>query len=75
LLAFEVGMQPTKEVLHFLRRVRDAVGARIPVEVLLIREVSGQWIGADADEWGQWDRVLAAEGDPHLLLGQWRGQE
>lgn len=71
LLLLEVGMQPTKEVRHFLRRLRDATTARTPIEVMLVMEANGTWRGADADEWAQWDRVIATEGDPHLHLLDW----
>lgn len=69
-VVFEAGVQPSKEILHFLRQAREAAGARVPIEVLLVRDRGAGFDDSDRDEWNQWDRILQAEGDPRLLLGR-----
>ena len=67
-LFVEAGVQPTKEIFGFLREVRDRVGARTPISVLILSDQEGGWRRGDADECRQWQARLEAEGDPYLAL-------
>ncbi len=66
LVLCEAGVQPTKEILAFLRSVRGAAGARTPVLVGLVAEDGGGFADAPADEVLEWRRRLETLGDPYL---------
>ncbi len=69
-VAFEAGMQPTREVLGFLAEVRRHLPAGHPLLVCLLAETEagGTFDDAEAQELAIWERSLATRGDEYLWL-------
>jgi len=64
-----VGHQPTADVLGFLRRLRAAIGATVPIVVGLVDfAADGRCLDAEADERSAWKRSLGALDDPYLWV-------
>lgn len=69
LLVLTVGSQPNKEVLDFLRALRQDLGARARLEVALVeQDAAGVFHAADPDDLPAWYARLAQMADPHLGL-------
>lgn len=67
-VAFAAGLQPTAEVVGFLRSLRSALGPGRPLMVVLLAETGDAIADAEAEERSVWQRSLAAVMDPHLWL-------
>ena len=70
-VVMDFDQQPTKEVLGFLRDVREAVGTEACVTVQLVTEPpDGAPLETEGDpeQWSAWDRSLRSLADPYLWL-------
>ena len=62
-------MNPTTDVLEFLRFVRKAIGEHKPITIgLLDVQADGTCRNATADEHDQWRRSIASLDDAHMWL-------
>ncbi len=69
LLVLTAGSQPNKEVLAFLRALRQGLGPRARLEVALVeQDAAGAFHAADPDDLPAWYARLAQMADPYLGL-------
>lgn len=68
-VAVAAGHQPTRDVLGFLRRLRQAAGSSRPLLVTLLEPMAdGTFAAAEPDEHAAWRRSLGALDDPYLWV-------